>query len=251
MDATEYSKTLPSNSIDLFILDPPFGIGEVAFTGAKGAGCYSAHTISGYQEAPKDYAEFCRSWLSEVFRALKPTGTCYIISGWSYNLGHLMVECEKAGFTLLNHCIWHYNTYVLPTQKKFSSSHYSVLRLGKKKEGQIFHAPKDEDISTWCTMPADRSGKLDTYDRMDVWTIPRERLLGTKKNLNKLPDLLVRKMISYSSNPEDTVCDLFLGNFTTAYQALSLGRKVCGCEINKEVFDHHAPNFKPKDQSSK
>lgn len=240
-DATEYAKTLPSNSVDLYILDPPFGIGEVAFTGAKGAGSSSSNTILGYQEAPDDYASFCRSWLQEVYRTLKTTGTCYIISGWSYQLGHLMVECEKVGFHLLNHCIWHYNTYVIPTQKKFSSSHYHVLRLGKRKDGQTFSVPDGSCIDDWCTMPAGRGGKLETYDKMDVWTIPREHNVGTKKNLNKLPDALVSKIISYSSNEGDLICDLFMGNFTTAYCALNLKRRVCGCEINSETYNHHLP----------
>ena len=244
-DATEYASSLESDSIDLYILDPPFGIGETSFTGGNGGGSNRGSVIPGYQEAPEDYASFAYEWLTEVYRTLKPGGTAYVIMGWSYPLGDVMVAARDAGFLLLNHIIWHYNTQVIPTKKKFSSSHYHVLRLGKRKNGQTFNVPSDEDMSTWSSMPEGRNGMLSTYDKMDTWTIPKVRGKGTS-NLNTLPDALVRKMILYSSNPGDLVCDLFMGNFTTAYMALQEGRRVTGCDINPNTCDHHGPILKER-----
>jgi site-specific DNA-methyltransferase (adenine-specific) len=45
-------------------------------------------------------------------------------------------------------------------------------------------------------------------------------------------------MILYSSNPNDLVCDFFLGSFSTAKIAKGLGRNACGFEINKKAFDY-------------
>jgi site-specific DNA-methyltransferase (adenine-specific) len=45
-------------------------------------------------------------------------------------------------------------------------------------------------------------------------------------------------MILYSSNPNDMVCDFFLGSFSTAKVTIGLGRKACGFEINKNAFDY-------------
>jgi site-specific DNA-methyltransferase (adenine-specific) len=45
-------------------------------------------------------------------------------------------------------------------------------------------------------------------------------------------------MILYSSNPDDMVCDFFLGSFSTAKVAIGLGRNACGFEINKNAFDY-------------
>lgn len=73
----------------------------------------------------------------------------------------------------------------------------------------------------------------------DVWTIPKEYAPGKTKNVNKLPDALVEKMIRYSTKPGDTVADFFLGNFTTAYVARRSGRRFVGCEINQAAFDAH------------
>jgi site-specific DNA-methyltransferase (adenine-specific) len=45
-------------------------------------------------------------------------------------------------------------------------------------------------------------------------------------------------MILYSSNPNEVVCDFFLGGFSTAKVAKGLGRNACGFEINKQAFDY-------------
>ncbi|MDR1951763.1 MAG: site-specific DNA-methyltransferase, partial [Bacteroidales bacterium] len=53
-----------------------------------------------------------------------------------------------------------------------------------------------------------------------------------------LPKSLLTKMILYSSNPNDMICDFFLGSFSTAKVAIGLGRQACGFEINKNAFDY-------------
>jgi len=75
-------------------------------------------------------------------------------------------------------------------------------------------------------------------DLEDVFVINKE-YIRDKKNLNKLPKELIDKLILYSSNKNDLVCDFFLGNFTTAYSALLLGRKICGFEINRQAYEYH------------
>jgi adenine specific DNA methylase Mod len=77
----------------------------------------------------------------------------------------------------------------------------------------------------------------------DVWIIKKEYKPNEKKNVNKLPDALVRKMILYSTNSGDWVADFFLGNFTTAYNSLKEGRKFIGCEINTEIYREHMENI--------
>ncbi|MBU4334566.1 MAG: DNA-directed RNA polymerase subunit beta, partial [Candidatus Omnitrophica bacterium] len=74
-------------------------------------------------------------------------------------------------------------------------------------------------------------------DREDVWIINREYKPGKIKNKNELPKALLRKMILYSSNPDDIVCDFFLGSFSTAKVSICLGRRACGFELSKIAFD--------------
>ena len=53
------------------------------------------------------------------------------------------------------------------------------------------------------------------------------------RNKNELPTKLIIKIMQYSSNEGDLVCDFFLGGFNTAKVAIGLKRKVIGFDINK------------------
>ncbi|GIV26440.1 MAG: hypothetical protein KatS3mg027_0254 [Bacteroidia bacterium] len=93
--------------------------------------------------------------------------------------------------------------------------------------------------SFYADYEKDENGKsLNYQDREDVWIINREYKPGEIKNKNELPKQLLMKMILYSSNPGDLVCDFFLGSFSTAKVAIALGRRACGFEINKIAFDY-------------
>jgi site-specific DNA-methyltransferase (adenine-specific) len=139
------------------------------------------------------------------------------------------------GLTVVNHIIWKYNFGVY-TQKKFVSSHYHILRCSVGKNTPAFYS-----LAYFNETEKTADGHNAQYtDMEDVWTIPKEFAQGEKKNVNKLPDALVRKMILYSSKPGDTVADFFLGNFTTAYVARKEGRAFVGCEINKHAYDQHS-----------
>jgi DNA modification methylase len=67
-NALELLKTIPSESVDLVITDPPYNLG-------KDYG--NNHDIKGFQE----YLAFSLAWLTEAHRVLKPTGTIYVFMG--------------------------------------------------------------------------------------------------------------------------------------------------------------------------
>ena len=231
---------IPDNSVDLVVCDPPFGINESHFKTIYrrewdvGADCI----MPGYVEAPDDYYEFTKDWLTQAQRIIKPTGTIYVISGWTH-LGKVLRAVAELHLIELNHCIWKYNFGVFATQK-FVSSHYHILRLGKTKHSKF---------NTYCRFgPQERrynkpgrSRSLLFDDLEDVFVISKEYHPGEKKNKNKLPNALIEKLVLYSSDVGDTVCDLFLGNFTTAYVSLQLSRRVIGFELNTAIFNHHLP----------
>ena len=228
-DCVTGAARIASNSVDLTVCDPPFGIGESSFSTLYNR--KAARIIRGYVEAPKDYQSFSDKWIAEATRILKLNGTMYIVSGWT-QLRHILNSVEACGLILHNHIIWKYNFGVY-TRQKFCSSHYHILRLGKSNKVKFNRTcrftPKDRNES---------GGSLLYQDMEDVWYIKKEYSRGTLKNCNKLPDELVDKMILYSSDPGDLVCDFFLGNGTTAKRALALRRNIVGFEINPVAFRH-------------
>jgi site-specific DNA-methyltransferase (adenine-specific) len=222
---------LADKSIDLLICDPPFNIGESRF--GQMYNRLESNVLAGYVEAPADYFGWSCQWLGQAHRVLKDNGSFYLVSGWSH-LPEVLNAVREVGFQTINHIIWRYNFGVF-TKRKYVTSHYHILFLAKPGAKIKFN--------TECRFSIQARGPqreaLNYRDREDVWTINREYYPGRLKNSNKLPDELVRKMIQYSSDPGDVVCDFFMGNFTTAYVGLAENRHVRGFEINKNAYDLH------------
>lgn len=224
-------KYLADNSIDLIVTDPPYGI-----SGDKLDKHYNRNednVISGYVElAETDYPKFSLAWIKEAERVLKPGGSIYIVSGYTH-LRHILNALAETSLEERNHIIWKYNFGVY-TKTKYVSSHYHILYY-TKPFGKVtfntyaFYADSEKD---------EAGGSLNYQDREDVWIINREYKPGQIKNKNELPKSLLTKIIMYSSNPDDMVCDFFLGSFSTAKVAIGLGRNACGFEINKNAFDY-------------
>lgn len=236
-DCIDKEKKIKDGSVDLGIFDPPFGIGETGFN--KHYKRDSSNVIQGYKEAPDDYEQWTHLWLAEAKRVLKENGSMYVIMGHS-KLRHVLNAAHNLGLHEINHIIWKYN-FGVNTKKKFVTSHYHVLYYSKSSKS----TPTFNLNCRFGSQEKDsKGGSLLYQDLEDVFAINRDYAPNQKKNQNKLPEELIRKIIMYSSNEGDMVCDFFMGNFTTAYIATRLGRSVCGYEMNKKSYDYHIDKLK-------
>lgn len=236
-DCIDEKKKIKDGTVHLGIYDPPFGIGEIDFD--KHYKRDSSNVIKGYKEAPDNYEQWTHLWLTEAKRVLNENGSMYIIMGHS-NLRHVLNAAHNLGLHEINHLIWKYNFGVY-TKKKYVTSHYHILHYSKSKKAKT-------TFNLNCRFGSQeknqKGGSLLYQDLEDVFVINKDYSPNEKKNQNKLPEELIRKLIMYSSNEGDMVCDFFMGNFTTAYSALKLGRNVCGYELNKKSFDYHMNKLK-------
>ena len=224
-------KHIEDESVDLIITDPPYGI--------EGGTLHRHYNrdedfvIDGYVEVPIDkYGDFSLQWVEQAERILRPGGQIYIVSGYT-NLFHIMSALRQTELKELNHIIWKYNFGVF-TRRKFVSSHYHILYYYKPGGDRVFNL-----TARYGLEERDEQGKsLNYQDREDVWVINREYKPGKAKNKNELPVKLLVKMMQYSSNQGDLVCDLFMGGFSTAVVAAGLNRGFVGFEISEPVFRH-------------
>jgi site-specific DNA-methyltransferase (adenine-specific) len=224
------SRYIPDNSVDLIITDPPYGIN--GDTLHKHYNRDETFVVNGYVEIPQEkYGKFSLKWIKEAERVLRPGGTIYIISGYT-NLYYILDALHQTGLKEVNHIVWKYSFGVF-TRRKFVSSHYHILFYEKPGAPRTFNLESRYGLSE-----KDEEGRsFNNIDREDVWIINRDYKPGVVKNKNELPPDLLTKMIQYSSNEGDLVCDFFLGGFSTARVAIGLRRRATGFEISQAIFD--------------
>lgn len=230
-DCVEVARGLPSESVDLIVTDPPYGINGDTFHTHYNRN--EDFVVDGYIEIPQqDYADFSLRWVKEAARLLRPGGSIYIVSGYT-NLYDILTALRQTDLREVNHIIWKYNFGVF-TKRKYVSSHYHILYYVKPGGKPTFNLECRYGVDE----RSEEGGSLNYLDREDVWVINKEYKRGQVKNKNELPLALLAKIISYSSNEGDVVADLFLGGGSTARVAIGMNRQALGIELSPTMFEH-------------
>jgi len=163
---------------------------------------------------------------------LRPGGVMYLVSGWTH-LGDVLNALRTTDLELVNHLVWKYNFGVF-TRLKYVTSHYHTLYLVKPGARPTFN--------TYARFsPSEKTadgGSLLYRDMEDVWIVDREYKTGQERHKNELPTQLLVKMLQYSSNEYDVVCDFFAGSFSTAKVAKAMNRSSVSFEIGEKAFAH-------------
>lgn len=229
-DCLKLLPTLDAGSVDLAFADPPFNLGKQYTSKINDA------------RASHDYLEWCRQWLDEMVRVLKPGGSLFLwnLPKWNLPLGaHLN---DKLTF---RHWVAVDIKYSLPIQQRLYPSHYSLLYFVKGSKPAIFH-PDRTPVS--CCRHC--GGELRDYggykDKMnpkgvnlsDVWTdIPPVRHAKYKKrDANALSLKLMDRIVAMASDPGSVVLDPFGGSGTTYIAAELTGRRWIGAELDCETI---------------
>jgi site-specific DNA-methyltransferase (adenine-specific) len=223
-------KTIPDETIDLVVTDPPFAINFKAKKANYNR--TASRVLSGYNEINvEDYYKFTNNWMRQVKRVLKKSGSMYVFSGWN-NLKDILTALDVNGFTTINHIIWKYQFGVVTT-KKFVTSHYHCLFVCKNDKMRKFFP-----YSRFKKNAKTSDGKSLHYrDKEDVWIIKREYWTGDDKTPTKLPAEIIKKILQYSSEKNDLILDPFLGSGQVAVISKMLGRKYLGFEIIKSYYN--------------
>ena len=221
-DCLDILPTLDRESVDLVVTDPPYNIGIDYGSGQKA-------------DLRDDYDLWCGKWIYWCYRALKPHGTLWIISGQEHG-ADIDIAIRRTGMTMRNRITWH-ETFGVYCHKKFGRCSRPIYYAVKDPKHFTFNAAA-------VTVPSDRQTKYGDKRASpggkimgDVWSINRvcgtfrERVKGVP---TQLPEELVRRIIAVSSNPGDVVLDPFAGSGTTLAVATSMGRLATGIELNPD-----------------
>ena len=236
---------MPDNYADLIIIDPPYNLSK-DFNGVK----FSSMSNTAYEE-------YLLSWLGDVCRKLKESGSLYICGDWKSTAAlQSVLETE---LTIMNRITWQREKgrgaksnwkngmediwFAVKDPKNYYFNVDAVMMKRKvmapyRVNGQAKDWQETDEGNFRLTHPSN------FWDDISVpfWSMPENTDHPTQK-----PEKLIAKLILASSRPGDVVFDPFLGSGTTSVVAKKLGRVYCGVEFNEEYCLYAAKRLREAD----
>lgn len=245
-DNLHVMRQLPSESIDLIYIDPPFFSGR------------NYNVIFGDQNELRSFSDIWEGgmpgyliWLNarlyEMKRLLKKTGNI-VVHLDEHAIHYTKIELDKVfgNSAFVNEIIWHY-TGGGRSKRYFSNKHDSLLWYARSgRDGEFFfdvdavRVPYKEtsgyakggivSASGKKYMPNPKGTPVD-----DVWDIPIINPLATERigYPTQKPEALLERIIEGCSPKVGVVADFFIGGGTTAAVAQRLNRRWIACDQSR------------------
>jgi site-specific DNA-methyltransferase (adenine-specific) len=254
-DNLTFLRQMPSESIDLIYIDPPFNTGrqqgrtriktvraEDGEGDRTGFGGESYHTIevgrSAYADEFDDFLAFIEPRLREAYRLLKPTGSLYFHI--DYREAHyckILLDVIFGRHNFLNEIIWAYD-YGGRSKKRWPAKHDTIFLYVKDPAHYTFNWEEVERIPYMApglvSEEKRQRGKFPT----DVWWHTIVATNGKEKTgyPTQKPLGVLRRILQASTNPGDVVLDFFAGSGTTGEAALERGCSFILMDNNPEAL---------------
>ena len=212
-------------SIDLIFADMPYGTGTVVYEGWLDK-----------WNSEEAHVQWCYEWLEIAIKKLKNNGSIYVMAGTAIT-PYIDIWLRKR-LTIKSRIIWHYSSSGSAATRKYTQLHEPLIYCVMNPDDYTFNSA---DIA--IPSKTGLSGKIDyrrkipgqyatTKNPSNVWDFTR--VTPTSKEYQKhptqKPEALLQRVILASSNPGDTVLDLFAGSFTCGVVAKQLKRKSISIE---------------------
>jgi site-specific DNA-methyltransferase (adenine-specific) len=254
---------LPSASVALIYIDPPFNTGKAQArtqiktvrsddgdrTGFKGQRYKTvrigqrafADTFSSSEE----FLAFLEPRLVEAKRLLTPDGSLYFhIDYREVHYCKTLLDEIFGRECFLNEIIWAYD-YGARTKKKWPPKHDNILWYAKDPDNYVFNYDEIERIPYMAPGLVGPEKAARGKTPTDTWWHTIVSPTGKEKTgyPTQKPLGILKRIIQASSNPGDTVLDFFAGSGTTGEAAHQLGRKFILIDNNLEALEVMAKRF--------
>ncbi len=253
-------KNLPSESIDLIYIDPPFNTGKqqgrtqiktvrsetgdrVGFQGER----YTTVKIGrrSYADLFDDFLAFLEPRLIEAYRILAPNGSLYFhIDYREVHYCKVLLDMIFGRNCFLNEIIWAYD-YGARSKTKWPTKHDNILLYVKDARNYVFNYAEIERIPYMAPnlvgpeKAARGKTPTDTWWHTIVATNGREKTgYPTQKPLG-----ILNRIIAASSRQNGVVLDFFAGSGTTGAAALALDRRFILIGSNPAALEVMAQRF--------
>jgi site-specific DNA-methyltransferase (adenine-specific) len=223
---------LPSGGIDLIIADPPYNLTK-KFND-------NAFRKTGIDQ----YEKWLISWLPEMRRLLKPTGSIYVCGDWrsSASLHRVLLQ----NFTVRNRISWerekgrgartNWKNNAEDIWFATCSDDYTFNVEAVKLKRRVI-APYVDTSGEPKDWTNNERGRYRVTHPSNIWTdltVPFWSMPENTDHPTQKPEKLLARIILAGSNPGDVVFDPFAGSGTTSVVAKKLGRHYIGIDVDMD-----------------
>ncbi|MDC3281989.1 site-specific DNA-methyltransferase [Euryarchaeota archaeon] len=219
-DCIELMKSIESNSVEFVIADPPYNLGKKYGNGSD-------------DKEFEEYLEFTKSWLKEVDRVLKDSGTICVFMGFRYISYLYQILEQELGYNFNNWIVWHYTQGIGKT-RGFSPRHDDILVFTKGKKFTF----NLNDIKIPQKYYRSRNN-MRGANPGDVWKFSHVHYCNSNRqdHPTQKPEGLIQRLVLAYSNPNEMVLDPFSGSGTTLRVCQHSHRNAIGIELSKEYVE--------------
>ena len=249
-DNLHVMRQIPSNSVDLIYIDPPF------FSGRQYNVLWGdANEVRSFNDIWEDGMPGYLTWLDarlyEMKRLLKDTGSIYVHCDWHAS-HYIKVELDKIfGYeNFINEIIWFYKTGGM--SKRWLGRKHDTIFAYSKSRSYKFNSQKEKSYLSHrygfsnVDILEDERGPYTMVGMRDVWDIPALR--GNQPEAigypTQKPEEIVERIIQISTDESDVVADFFIGGGTTLAVAQRLNRRWIGCDQSRVAIAVTAERLK-------
>jgi len=253
-DNLQVLRGLPSASVNLVYVDPPFNTGKVQkhariTTSADlegdrvgfGGKRYRSEVgeLRSYQDSFDDFLGFLEPRLQELWRVLDATGSLFLhLDPREVHYAKVLADSLFGRDKFINEIIWSYDYGGRP-KDRWPAKHDNILWYAKDPQNYTFHFDQIDRIPYMAPglVGAEKAerGKTPT----DVWwntivpTNSKERTgYPTQKPLG-----ILNRLVTVHSSPGDTVLDCFAGSGSLGEAAARNGRMFIMIDQNPQAIE--------------
>ncbi len=234
-DCLDVLRTLPDNSVQLIICDPPYNINLA------------------HWDTFHDYIGWASQWLNECERVLSPSGNLAIFGGLQYQgeagtgdlFDILAYMRQRRTMLLANVIIWHYRNG-MSAHRFFANRHEEILWFGKTRKYYFdldsVRIPFDDETKKLYLR--DKRLKAESVEKgknpTNVWQISRLNANSLERvgHPTQKPIEVIRRLVRGLSYPGSVVLDFFAGSGSTTRVAIEESRHSIAADADKQLSSY-------------
>jgi len=227
-DCTEFLRTLPDESIDLILIDPPY---------------YNVvdDDWDNQWQSIDDYLAWCEQWMVESLRVMKPTANFYIwgtIGANSDSIIHQKLLLDKLGFIFRDWITWQ-KRRGRGTVRGWLYTREELLWYVKDNNQFIWNLDEQygDEPNQFKVGMGGYAVKSEFKRITNVWTdIPEQLTRKETLHYTPKPQGALERIIKAHTAPGDLVLDFFSGSGSTGIASRELNRRCILVDADEQSY---------------